>query len=108
MAAVAASIGMTRSRNLFTVRILALPASSWPKIRLKRQHIERGLQLTARVLIAGAPSHFNALLIERARLLHIAQFLQHLAAMKIAGRIIGIVLQQRAELGHGALHLPAV
>ena len=42
-------------------------------MQLKRQHIERGLQLTARVLIPGAPSHFNALLIEHARLLHVAK-----------------------------------
>src|SRR5580693_6190575 len=75
------------------------------KERLNRQHVQRALQLAPGVLIAGAGRGLNPLLIHRAGVLHAAQLLQRLAAMKVCGRIIRIIVQQIPEFHDGFFQL---
>ena len=91
-------MGISRSK----FRLGSGRASDEPPV-LNRQHIQRGLEFTASMLIARAPRHLNTFFVERTRLFHLAQLLQHLASVEIRGRVIGIVFQQLAELGNRAL-----
>ena len=75
---------------------------------LERQHVERGLEFAARMSVAGAARDLNAFFVEVARMFEVAELLQGLAAVKISRGIIGVVLEQRAELCHRASQFAAV
>jgi hypothetical protein len=76
--------------------------------RLQRQHVERGLQLTAGMAVAGAAGYCDAFFVEIAGLFDVAELFERLAAVKIRGDVIGIVLEQRAELSHRAVQFTAL
>ncbi len=58
--------------------------------------------------VAGAARDLDAFFVEITRFFDLAEFLQRLPAVKICGRVIGIVRQERAELGHRANQFAAL
>ena len=68
--------------------------------------VERRLQFTSCMRIAGLGCNFDTFCIYFPGLVRLAHLFQRLSAMKIAGGIIRIVLKQRPELLHATLKIP--
>ena len=77
-------------------------------ITLNRQHLERGLEFAAGVLIAAARGGFNPFAVHLARILNAAELLERLSAMEVRGGIAGVVLQQNAVFGDGLFQISVV